>query len=76
LQKKWSVDPQTSHELAVSERWHDDLSMALGGMEARGRVRGTGLGASWAEHFPQSKKDALLSAKISKMMALELDRRG
>lgn len=76
MQKKWSEDPQRSHELAATERWHDDLGLALGGTEARGRVRGAGLGASWDEHFLESKKDALFSAKISKMMALELDRRG
>ena len=75
LQKKWLKDPQCSHELATSERWHDDLILALGGTGAHGCVRGAGLGASWDEHFPQSKKDALLSAKIPKMMALELDRR-
>ena len=76
LQKKWSEDPQSSHELPATERWHDDLGLDLGGTEARGRVRGSGLGASWDKHFLESKKDALLSAKISKMMALELDRRG
>ncbi len=76
LQKKWSEDLQSSHELAATERWHDDLGLALGETKARGRVRGAGLGASWDEHFLESKKDALLSAKISKMMALELDRRG
>jgi hypothetical protein len=38
-------------------------------------VSDANLGASWDEHFIESKKDALLGAKISKMMELELDRR-
>jgi hypothetical protein len=55
LQKKQCGSSyQSSQESADSKRWEDTLGEILGGIEARGRLRGIGYGAPSKEYLPES----------------------
>jgi hypothetical protein len=72
LQKKQCGSSyQSSQESADSERWEDTLGEILGGIEARGRLRGIRYGDTWKEYLLESLQLAKQRRRSRKESDLE-----